>query len=208
MSSDSPLARLKTFRVGPKNKRLQDDAEAAEVSGYRVVVETDVPLAELLARMSIEISLQDPAMAEGDIFRYADEGKLERHFELFEFPKRADYGRDGVDETFVRERLMYFGFRPATFIELLCVGGHLRERYEGQWYEARNILALGSVALTTEILKKGFLFWKPETATYRHYPELMCVAGRPTDQLTLTTTDRNRNGNWPNEVLFLGVNLV
>ena len=215
MPSNSQPSPFKTFRVGPKNKRLVDPREAgADAPGYFVVVETDVPLSQLTAKNSIQIAVEDPTKANAAIFRYADEvfqyadeGKVQRHFELFEFPKRADYGREGVDEKFVRDRLELVGFRPATFIELLCFGGHVRELYQGQWFEAKSIVALGSVTTTTEVIRKGFLFWKPVTATYRHYPEFICVAGRPTDQIVLTTTDKNRNGNWPNEVLFLGVDL-
>jgi hypothetical protein len=208
MSSPSEPARFKTFRVGPKNKRLMDEGEgeAADGSGYEVVVETDVAPEVLAARHGIEIRVEDAGMAAAMV-KYANEGKALRHFELFEFPQRADYGRNGADESFVRERLKFFGFRPATFIELLCFGGHLRERHKYDWFEGKGIVALGSVALTTHVLKKRFLFWKGVTATYRHYPEFVCVAGRPVDQIVLTSTDKNRKGNWPNETLFLGVDL-
>ena len=206
--SSGPV-RFKTFRVGPKNKRLLEAGETgtADTSGYHVVVETNQPLERLTARYSIEICIEDPAMA-AEILTYEDEGRVLRHFELFEFPKRADYGRDGVDEAFVRDRLKHFHFRPATFIELLCFGGHLRGEYEGQWFEGKSIVALGAVALTTHVVRKKFLFWKGITATYRHYPEFVCVAGRPVDQIRLTTTDGNQKANWPNEVLFLGVDLA
>jgi hypothetical protein len=208
MPSESKPKRFKTFRIGPKNQRLLEPGESvtADESGYLVIVETGVPLERLTAQLSIEIVVEDPEIAT-DFFHYPDEGRLQLHFELFEFPKRADYGRNGVDETFVRDRLNLLGFRPATFIELLCFGGHLRDLHKYDWFEGRSIVALGSVAKTTHVIKHGFLFWKPITATYRHYPEFICIAGRPVDQIKMTTTDKNKNGNWPNEVLFLGVDV-
>ncbi len=107
----------------------------------------------------------------------------------------------------MRERRAQYGYRPATLVELICLGGYLRAIYRDQWYEARNIVALGSVAATEHVVKKGGWFSKAVTATYRHYPELLCIAGRPIDQLRLTTTDQNKHGNWPNEILFLATEL-
>jgi hypothetical protein len=200
---------FKTFKVGPRNKKLEDKSESSvttALAGYEALIESDVPLVDLLGKTSIDICHADPEIPD-EIFQYADEGKVERCFELFEFPKRADYGRDGVDENFIREKLNFFGYRPATFVELLCFGGYLREIYKDQWYESKSIVALGSVATTSHVVKKGGWFSRRTTETYRHYPELICVSGRPLDQIKLTTTDKNRSGNWPNEILFLGTPL-
>ena len=195
---------LKTFRVGPKNQKIEDRRGfTPDCPGYRVLVEYDLSLDELMEAAHIEISYGTQDLA-ADIFRYANEGKIERHFELFEFPKRADYGRDGVDESFVRERLKFFGFRPATAVELICFGRHIREAYADEWFESKNIIALGSMATTTQVLRKSGWLRAEVAATYRHYPELICVAGRPTDQIKLSTTEKDRDGNWTNEVLFLG----
>jgi hypothetical protein len=197
---------FRTFKLGPKNQKLES-AGTGEMPPYQALIESDVPLFELAERASIEIIPEEMESA-AEIFRYPNEGKIERTFELFEFPKRADYGRNGVDEHFVRDRLNFFGFRPATFIELLCFGGQLRAMYGDQWFESKNILALGSVATTTHEIQKGGWFSKPITGTYRHYPEFQFVAGRPFDQIRLSTTERDHHGNWPNEVLFLATGLL
>jgi hypothetical protein len=210
MGNDYSDAKFRIFKVGPKNQRLEspNSPGTREMEQYRALVESDVPLDQLLEETAIEICPEDRIRGT-EIFNYADEGKVERCFEIFEFPKRADYGRDGVDEYFVRERLQLFGYRPATFIELVCFGRCLRKTYEGLWFESKNIIALGSAATITEVIRKRrWLGLKREiTGTYSYYPELICVAGRPLDQIRLSTTDKDKHGNWPNEVLFLGTSL-
>jgi hypothetical protein len=197
---------FRTFKLGPKNQKL-DSPGQVNGPAYHTLIESDLPLADLLNKNSIEIYPEEMAMA-SEIFHYPNEGKIERSFELFEFPKRADYGRDGVDEYFVRDRLNFFGYRPATFVELLCFGGQLRTMLSDQWFESKNIIGLGSVATTAEEIKKGGWFSKAITGTYRHYPEFQCVAGRTFDQIRLSTTEQDKHGNWPNEVLFLATDLL
>jgi hypothetical protein len=203
------IAGFKTFKVGPKNLRLEERSKSpdpAVTPGYDALVESDLPFVQLMEATSIEITPEDQQIA-AEILEHADEGKIVKHFDLFEFPKRADYGRDGVDEYFVRDRLAFFGFRPATLVELFCFGRCLRQTYENVWFESKSIIALGSVATTTEVIRKGGWLRKEVAATYRHFPELICVAGRPLDQIKLTTTEKDKHGNWPNEVLFLGTAL-
>ena len=197
--------RFKTFKVGPKNQKLLDSGAMPGMpdnSGYDVLIETDVHITTLMELGHIAISPEDQQIA-ADILTYPNEGKVERRLELFEFPKRADYGRDGVDEGFVRERLQHFGYRPGTLVELLCFGRHIRALHENDWFEARNIIALGSVATSRQPVRKATWFSREVIGTYRHYPELICVAGRPLDEVKLSTTEVDSDGNWNNDILFL-----
>jgi hypothetical protein len=197
-------SRIRTFRVGPKNKKIEDAASGNEPTTYAVIVETDVPLAHLLKRKGLQVA-PDETMLTPEAFPWAGAGTLEKHFELFDFSFRSDYGRSGVDEEFVRDKLNYFNCQPATLLDLICFGGHLRTVYEGQWYEAKRIIALGSSTTTTQVLQKKGWFQKEILGKLRHYPELECVAGRPHDTLRLSTTEMDKDGNWPNETLFLAI---
>lgn len=207
MSQDPTTLQIPTFRIGPKNRRIKDDLNPDQPDGYHVMVEAGLSLLELLERYSVAIA-PDETQITPENFPQAQEASVIRHFELFDFSNRAEYGRRGVDEAFVRDKLAHFKFRPATLPELICFAGHLRETFRDRWFEAKNILALGSVAVTTETVKKSGWFRKEViTHHYRHYPELGCVAGRPQDILSLSRTERDSDGNWPSETLFLAATL-
>jgi hypothetical protein len=203
MSGNIP--KIKTFRVGPRNKRLEE--ASSDGLGYSVIVETDVPMAELLERNSIEIIPEETRITPEN-FPWTSAGQTEKYFELFDFSFRSDYGRSGVDEAFVREKLEFFKFNPATLVDLICFAGHLREAHKDHWFESRTIVGLGSVLTTSQVVKKAGLFNKEVRATYRHYPEIECVSGRPLDQLRLYATEKDKDGNWPTNVLFLATTMV
>lgn len=199
------LPNIRTFRVGPRNKRL--DEGSSNALGYCAPVDTDLPMAELLERNSIEIG-PDETRITTESFPWESAGQAEKHFELFDFSFRAEYGRSGVDEAFAREKLDFFKFNPATLVDLICFAGHFRETHKDHWFESRTIVALGSVLATTQVVKKASLFSKEVTASYRHYPEIEFVSGRPLDQLRLSTTAKDKDGNWPTNVLFLATKMA
>jgi hypothetical protein len=201
MPGPSPF---RTFRVGPKNKRLADPSGSEQSTAYRVPLDCSLPLDEILARHSIQIA-PEAALITPENFPNAGAGAGELEMELFDFSFRSDYGRSGVDEAFIRDKLGLFRYRAATLPELICFGGHLREVYRDAWFEAKTIVALGSVLDVTEVVQKKGWFHKEILAHRRNYPELECVAGRPFDLLRLSTTDRDKDGNWPNQTLFLAV---
>jgi hypothetical protein len=195
---------FRTYRVGPKNKRLPDASGTEQSSAYRVQVDLSLPLEDLLARNAIQID-PEARLITPENFPFAAAAAAETEMELFDFSFRSDYGRSGVDEAFIRDKLALFKYRAATLPELICFGGHLRDLYRDQWFEAKTIIALGSVLDVTEVVQQKGWFRKEILAHRRNYPELECVAGRPFDLLRLSTTERDRDGNWPNQTLFLAV---
>ena len=206
MNPDNSAMQIRTFRIGPKNRRIEDASSSAQPNGYQVIVEANLSLPELLDRHGVTVAPSESQITPEN-FPHASEASTSRFFELFDFSARSEYGRRGVDEAFVRDKLEHFKFRPATLPELICFASHLRETYHGQWFEGRNILALGSVLVTTEMHQKAGWFRKAAIAHYRHYPELECVSGRPHDVLSLSRTERDSDGNWPSATLFLAATL-
>lgn len=202
MSGNLESPGIRVFRVGPKNKRLEDPAAAGQESGYHVAVNSDDTLEHLLLRNGLEIDPTEKRLTP-EAFPWAQEGVADKYFELFDFSFRSEYGRSGVDEAFIRDKLDLFKFRPATLPDLLCFGGHFRVTYDGQWFPSKRIIALGSVLTTTETVKTGGWFGRRIRGTFQHYPELECVAGRPRDVVRLSRTECNTDGNWPTDVLFL-----
>jgi hypothetical protein len=197
---------IEIFRVGPRNRRLDDPAGTGEPSGFSVLVESTIPPHELMLRHGVTAARGDFGFTAAH-FPYAPERVEVRKFELFDFSSRAVYGRNRVDESFVRDKLDYFGFRPATLSELICFAGHIRGAGEGEEFEAVKIVALGSVLATTEIVRKTGWFRRASLTNYRHYPQLECGAGNARDVISLSRTRGNRDGNWPSETLFLAAPL-
>jgi len=201
----APASNFRTYRFGPKNKRLADPATGVITpTAYRVVVEYDQPLAALLEKNAVDLA-PDAALITPENFPWTPTTPAPVEFELFDFSFRSDYGRSGVDEAFIRDKFAMTQFRAATLPELISLAGHLREVYANAWYPAQNIIALGSVLPTREVVRKKGWFSKETFATRRNYPELQCVSGRPRDLLTLSTTELEQDGNWPNATLFLAV---
>jgi len=207
MPADPAPLRIKAFRVGPKNQRMKEAAGVEGPTEYDVVVASHLPLAELLASHRIEIAPEETRLI-AENFPWPEERTVVRRFELFDFSFRSEYGRSGVDEEFVRDKLDFFKFRPATLPELICFASHFRQAYRDQWFESKKILALGSVLATDEVVKKKGWFSREVRGAFRYYPELECVAGRPRDLLRLSRTDQDRDGNWPKETLFLATPLA
>ena len=203
---DTPSSILRTYRFGAKNKKLTDPAGGNQPTAYPIHVDYGLPLATLLETYGVDLAPDTASLITPENFPSpGGEGK-QIEVELFDFSFRADYGRLGVDEAFIRDKLDMLKFRPATLQELVCFDYYFRETYKDQWHEARTVIALGSVHPTTEVIrKKGWFFRKEVIATRRNYPELQVVSGRPRDLLTLSTTERDQDGNWPNETLFLAV---
>jgi hypothetical protein len=195
---------IRSYRFGPKNKKLANPDGSVTPTAYQLLVDYDLPLATLLERNEIDLA-PDAGLITPDHFPSDHTGRAHGEFELFDFSFRSDYGRSGVDEAFIRDKFEMTKYRAATLVELLCFGGHFRELYRDHWFEARNIIALGSVLETTEVVRKKSWFHKEVLGIRRNYPELQCVAGRPRDLLTLSTTERDQDGNWPNATLFLAV---
>ena len=202
---DSPST-IRVFRLGAKNKKVTNAAAGDQDTSYRVRVNSGLPLATLLQMNAVELA-DDASLITPENFP-STPGSADQDMELFDFSARADYGRVGVDEAFIRDKLDMFKFRPATLPELLCFAGQFRAIYRTQWFEAKTIIALGSVLTTTEVVRKKSWFSKEVLATRRSYPELQVVSGRPSDVLTLSTTERDQDGNWPKETLFLAVPLA
>jgi hypothetical protein len=199
---------FRAFRVGPKNRRFEDPSGSTEASHYDIIVDTAHPLPELLRAHGLEIAPDDAALLTPENFAWPPESAVTRRFEIFDFSFRSEYGRSGVDEAFVRDKLEMFRHRPATLAELICFAGHLREVYRDQWFESKTILALGSPCTTREVVRKAGWFSKEVRGAFRHYPQLECVSGRPVDLLRLSRTAMDQDGNWPNETLFLATPLA
>jgi hypothetical protein len=196
---------LRTYRFGPKNKKLANADGSALPTAYPIHVDYGLPLATLLETYGVELAPDTAALITPENFPSpGGEGK-QIEVELFDFSFRSDYGRSGVDEAFIRDKFDMAKFRAATLPELVCFDYYFRETYRDQWHEARTIIALGSVHPITEVIRKKGWFSKEIRATRRNYPELQVVSGRPRDLLTLSTTELDRDGNWPNETLFLAV---
>jgi hypothetical protein len=199
----APASKFRTYRFGPKNKRLPDPVTGVVVpSAYPVLVEYDQPLAVLLEKNAVDL-VADTSLVTPENFPWRAVPPTVVEFELFDFSFRSDYGRSGVDEAFIRDKLEMAKYRPATLPELICLAGHLRETYGNEWYPAQTIIALGAVLTVTEVARKGGWFRKEVRADRRCYPELQTVSGRPRDLLTLSATELGQDGNWPNETLFL-----
>jgi len=200
---DKSSSILRTFRLGAKNKKIADGND--QPTAYPIHVDYSLPLDTLLETYGVDLVAETSYTITPENFPApGGEGK-QIQVELFDFSFRADYGRLGVDEAFIRDKFDMLKFRPATLQELVCFDYYFRETYKDQWHEARTIIALGSVLTTTEVLRKKGWFRKEIRATRRSYPELQVVSGRPRDLLTLSTTERDQDGNWPNETLFLAV---
>ena len=196
---------IRTYRLGAKNKKMTDPAGANQPTAYPIHVDYSLPLATLLETYGADLVPETaPLLTPENFPSPGGEGK-QIEVELFDFSFRADYGRLGVDEAFIRDKLDMLKFRPATLPELVCFSYYFRQAYLEQWHEARTVIALGSVHTTSEIIRKKGWFRKEVAATRRNYPELQLVSGRPRDLLTLSTTELNQDGNWPNETLFLAV---
>ena len=204
---DKSSSILRTFRLGTKNRKVSDPTGVNQPTAYPIHVDYSLPLDTLLETYGVDLVPETSYIITPENFPApGNEGK-QIEVELFDFSFRADYGRLGVDEAFIRDKLDMLKFRPATLHELVCFDYYFRETYKDQWHEARNVIALGSVHTTSEVLRKKGWFRKAVIATRRNYPELQVVSGRPRDLLTLSTTERNQDGNWPNETLFLAVPL-
>jgi hypothetical protein len=199
---------IRAYRFGPKNKKLTNPDGSVTSSSYQIHVDYSLPLPTLLETYGVDLVPETAALiTPGNFPSPGGEGR-QVEVELFDFSFRADYGRLGVDEAFIRDKFNMTKFRPATLAELICFDYYFRETYRDQWHEARTVIALGSVHDTSEVVRKKGWFRKELRATRRNYPELQIVSGRPRDLLTLSTTERDQDGNWPNETLFLAVPLA
>jgi hypothetical protein len=202
---EKPSSIIRTYRFGAKNKKVTDPAVGNQPTAYPIHANYSLPLATLLETYGVDLVPETaPLLTPENFPSPGGEGK-QIEVELFDFSFRADYGRLGVDEAFIRDKLDMLKFRPATLTELVCFDYYFRETYSGQWHEARTVIALGSVLETNDVIRKKGWFRKEVLAKRRNYPELQIVSGRPRDLLTLSTTEPDQDGNWPNETLFLAV---
>jgi hypothetical protein len=202
---DKSSSIIRTYRFGAKNKKLTDPAGDNQPTAYPIHVDYSLPLATLLETYGVDLAPESAVPITPENFPSpAGEGK-QIEVELFDFSFRAEYGRLGVDEAFIRDKLDMLKYRPATLTELVCFDYYFRETYKAQWHEALTVIALGSVHETNDVVRKKGWFRKEVTVKRRNYPELQVVSGRPRDLLTLSTTEPNQDGNWPNETLFLAV---
>jgi hypothetical protein len=202
---DKSTSILRTYRFGAKNKKVTDPAGVDQPTAYPIHADYSLPLATLLETYGVDLAPDTAPLITPENFPSPGGAGKQIEVELFDFSFRADYGRLGVDEAFIRDKLDMLKYRPATLPELICFDYYFRETYQGQWHEARTVIALGSVHATTQIIRKKGWLRKAIVSTRRHYPELQVVSGRPRDLLTLSTTELDRDGNWPNETLFLAV---
>jgi hypothetical protein len=202
MPAPSPI---RSYRFGVKNKKVTDPSGNTAPTSYQVHVDYGQPLATLLEMYGVDLAPETAALITPENFpSTGGEGK-QIEVELFDFSFRSEYGRSGVDEAFIHDKFDMLKFRPATLPELICFDYYFRETYRDTWHEARTVIALGSVLTLKEIVRKKGWFTREITAARRNYPELQVVSGRPRDLLTLSTTERDQDGNWPNETLFLAV---
>jgi len=199
---DKPTSTIRSYRLGAKNKKMTDPDGGDQPTSYRIHVDYGLPLPTLLETYGVDLA-PDAALITEENFPSPGGAGVELEVELFDVSFRSDYGRLGVDEAFVRDKLDMFKYRPATLTEIICFAYYFREAYRDQWHEAITVIALGSVHTTTDVVKKKGWFSKEIVSTRRHYPELQIVSGRPRDLLTLSTTEMNQDGNWPNATLFL-----
>jgi len=202
---DKSSSILRTFRLGSKNKKVTDPSGGNQPTAYPIHVDYSLPLETLLETYGVDLVPEAASLITPENFPSPGGAGKQIKVELFDFSFRADYGRLGVDEAFIRDKLDMLKFRAATLQELVCFDYYFRETYKDQWHEARTVIALGSVHTTTEVIRKKGWFRREVVATRRSYPELQIVSGRPRDLLTLSTTERDQDGNWPNETLFLAV---
>ena len=201
----APDSTIRTYRLGAKNKKVPDPSGVGAPTSYPIHVDYSLPLATLLETYGVELAPDAAPLITPENFPSPGGAGAQIEVELFDFYFRADYGRLCVDEAFIRDKLDMLKFRPATLTEIVCFDYYFREAYKGQWHEARTIIALGSVLATTEVVRKKGWFSRESRAMRRNYPELQVVSSRPRDLLTLSTTERDQDGNWPNETLFLAV---
>jgi hypothetical protein len=199
---------LRSYRFGPKNKKLANPDGSVTPSAYPIHVDYSLPLPTLLETYGVDLAPEAGSLITEENFPSPGGEGQQIEVELVDFSFRSDYGRFGVDEAFIRDKLEMIKFRPATLPELICFDYYFRETYRDQWHEARSVIALGSVHTLSEVVRKKGWFSKERRATRRSYPELQVVSGRPRDVLTLSTTEREQDGNWPNETLFLAVPAV
>ncbi|MEI9966947.1 MAG: hypothetical protein WDN67_05000 [Candidatus Moraniibacteriota bacterium] len=76
-------------------------------------------------------------------FPYAHEEKGLRNFALVEVTDPDFSGLSGPTDYFVQEKFRTMRIRPATFLELLCFGAHLRKIHKDDWYWGENHRRLG-----------------------------------------------------------------
>ena len=182
---------------------------------YVAEVDSSLSIVELAQKGRCLISPTGIDIAE---FPYAHEGKGLREFALIEVTDPDFSGLSGANDVFVLSKFKTIRIRPATFLELLSFGAHVRKLLGDEWYWGKAIVALGSREPRRKKLDRPpFLKWlyqlllvkkkfrKPSYATVYSYPCLDCGGGRDFDAVRLTACD---DAPWPSEThLFLGVHL-
>ena len=208
-----------TIRVG-KGKDLaiamQIAHEGKSQSNPRYVtgVDSSLSIVELAQRGRCLIP---PTGIDITKFPYTHEKTGLREFALIEVTDPDFSGLSGATDIFVLAKFKTIKIRPATFLELLSFGAHLRMLHGDDWCWGKALVALGSREARQKKLKKPkfltgccqlFLkkhLRKPTYTTVYSYPCLDCGGGRDFDAVRLTTCD---DAPWKSDThLFLGVHL-
>ena len=206
---------LDTIKVG-KGKdlaiasQIKQEGRSRPHPKYRAEVNPEMNIVELT---TVSRCLISPSEIDVSNFPYAHEEDGFRDFALVEVTDPDFSGVSGPTDDFVLEKFQTIRIRPATFLELVSFGAHLRKLHANDWHWGKTIVALGSAVTVRRTCERpGFFaslfsnpFRRAKPDCIHFYPCLDCGGGREFDAVRMTSCEK---GPWPATThLFLGVHL-